>query len=133
LVILVLGTLPALPVRAGTETYNHIIPFTITDTSGVARTQLPVIITYDVDGRLVAYGLVNATATDTYVDSSGASNSPVGSGTAYDYLMATDNITVVIPSLPAYGSYTINLYTGYAPVQTAFPVITGGRGLSYNH
>lgn len=125
---MLLGFMPAQPVRAGTETYNHIIPFTITDTSGVARTQLPVIITYDVNGRLVAYGLTNATTTDTYVDSSGAGNSPVGSGTAYDYLMATDNITVVIPSLPAYGSYTINLYTGYAPVQTVFPVITGEGG-----
>jgi len=125
-----LGFMPASEVKAGTETYNHIIPFTITDTSGVARTNVPVIITYDVDGKLVASGLTNATATDTYMDSSGAGNSPVGSGTAYDYLMASDNFTAVIPSLPAYGSETLNLYTGYSPTQTSFPIITGG-GNSY--
>src|SRR3989304_8888743 len=104
------GFIPA-QVKAGTETYNHIIPFTITDTSGVARTNVPVIIAYDTSGKLVAYGLVNASATNTYVDSSGAGNSPVGSGTAYDFLMASGNITAVIPSLPAYGSETLNLYT----------------------
>ena len=58
--------------------YNHIIPFTITDTSGVARTNVPVIITYDTTGKLVAYGLTNATCTDTYVDTFGASNSGAG-------------------------------------------------------
>ena len=61
------GFIPAQPVKAGTETYNHIIPFTVTDTSGVARTNVPVIIAYDTSGKLVAYGLVNATATNTYV------------------------------------------------------------------
>ena len=124
---MVVAILPV-PAIAGTETYNHIIPFTVTDNSGVARTNLPVIITYDTDGELVAYGLTNATTTDTYVDSSGAGNSPVGSGTAMSYLMATSNITVVIPSLPAYGSVTLNLYTGYSPVRTAFPIITGVGG-----
>lgn len=123
------GFMPASKVKAvDPDNWNHVIPFTITDTSGVARTNVPVIITYDTDGRLVAYGLVNATATDTYVDSSGASNSPVGSGTAYDYLMASGNITAVIPSLPAYGSVTLNLYTGYSPVQTSFPIILGEGG-----
>lgn len=131
LVIAMILTIAIIPVShslAGTETYNHIIPFTITDTSGVARTNVPVIISYDVDGKLVAYGLTNATCTDTYVDSSGSGNSPVGSGTAYDYMMAADNITVVIPTLPAYGSYTVNLYTGYSPVQTSFPIILGQDG-----
>jgi len=120
--------MPVQPVQAGTETYNHIIPFTITDTSGVDRTNIPVIISFDVDGNLVVYGLTNATCTDTYVDSSGTSNSPVGSGTAYEYMMTTENITAFIPSLPAYGSVTLNLYTGYAPVQTSFPLITGVDG-----
>ncbi len=119
---------PPVPAQADTSVYNHIIPFTITDTSGVARTNVPVIITYDVNGKLVAHGLTNATATDTYVDSSGASNSPVGSGTAYSYMMATSNITAVIPSLPAFGSVTLNLYTGYSPSQTAFPIIPGNSG-----
>ena len=118
--LLIVATLfgVAIPVpvaQAGTETYNHIIPFTVTDNSGFARTNLPVIINFDVSGNLVVYGLTNATCTNTYADSSGAGNSPVGSGTAYNYLMATDNITVVIPSLPAYGSVTVNLYTGYSP------------------
>jgi len=131
--LLIVATLfgVAIPVpvaHAGTETYNHIIPFTITDTSGVARTNVPVIINFDVDGNLVTYGLTNATCTNTYMDSSGAGNSPIGSGTAYDYLMATDNITVVIPSLPAYGSVTINLYTGYSPLQTSFYTIVGEDG-----
>lgn len=116
------------PARATITAYNHIIPFTITDTSGVARTNVPVIITYDVSGKLVAYGLTNATCTDTYVDSTGASNSPVGDGTAYKYLMNSNNITCIIPSLPAFGSVTINLYTGYAPVQTTFPLIMGNGG-----
>ncbi len=120
--------LPVNPALAGTETYNHIIPFTITDTSGVARTNLPVIIAYDVNGKLIAYGLTNATTTDTYVDSTGAGNSPVGSGTAYDYMMQSGNITAIIPSLPAFGSVTLNLYTGYSPVQTSFPIITGVGG-----
>jgi len=131
--LLIVATLfgVAIPVpvaQAGTETYNHIIPFTITDTSGVARTNVPVIINFDVDGNLVTYGLTNATCTNTYMDSSGAGNSPIGSGTAYDYLMATDNITVVIPSLPAYGSVTVNLYTGYSPLQTSFYTIVGEDG-----
>jgi hypothetical protein len=124
-----LGFVPAKEVKAVEyDNWNHVIPFTVTDTSGVARTNVPVIITYDTNGKLVAYGLVNATATDTYVDSSGASNSPIGSGTAYDYLMASGNITAIIPNLPAYGSVTLNLYTGYSPNQTSFPIITGNDG-----
>jgi hypothetical protein len=116
------------PAQAIVTTYNHVIPFTITDTGGVARTYLPVQITYDVNGRLVAHGLVNATANNTYIDSSGAGNSPIGGGTAYDYMVSTDNFTIVIPSLPAYASVTVNLYTGYVPQQSLFPIITGDGG-----
>lgn len=109
--------------------WNHVIPFTITDTSGVARTNLPVTITYDVNGRIVVRGLSNATFTNTYMDSSGSvSNNPIGSGTATKYLGATSNITVIIPSLPAYGSVTTNLYTGYSPSQSSFPIILGHNG-----
>lgn len=116
-------------VSAGTETYNHIIPFTITDTSGGARTNVPVVIEKDIEGQLIAYGLVNSTVTDTYVDSTnGETNNPVGSGTAYEFLPSDDYLLVNIPSLPAYGSVTINLYTGYSPSQTAFPIITGDGG-----
>lgn len=134
--VLLAGGLFVIPLKqanADDLTYNHIIPFTITDTSGVARANVPVIITYDVTGKLTDYGLITATATDTRVDSSGSgSNSPVGTGTELNYTMSTANFTAVIPSLPAYGSVTINLYTGYDPVRTSFPIVLGNGGYFTN-
>ncbi len=119
-IILVVAVLflTAMPVYATTPTWNYAFPITITDTSGVARTNLSVLtgisgITLNTSGYMASNGL------DTNMQN-GSSSIP--------YMMGTTQVPVFISSLPASGSVTTNLYTGYSPAQTTFPILVGNGG-----
>ncbi len=108
----------ATPLIALAISWQNYITFTVTDTTGIARTYVPVLTS--ISGKsLIDSKFLNSSATDSQMQE-GASNSVFG--------MSTDNATLLIPSLLAYQSRTYKLYTGYDPVQATFPVIIGSNG-----
>lgn len=115
LTLILLCVTMALPVYAA---WTYSFPITITDTSGVARTNLSVLTgisgtTLNTSGYMAANGL----------------NTNMQSGTSsISFMMVTNQVPVFISSLPASGSVTVNLYTGYSPAQTVFPVLVGNNG-----
>jgi len=111
MITLLVGTV----VYAAWEFY---FPIAIQDTSGSARTHYQVL--FDFGGQsLIDAGKIDADALDT--------NMQIGS-TDIKFMIASDNVTAVIPSLPSGGVVTTNLYTGYTPEQVTFPIITGEGG-----
>ena len=121
--IIILSTLLfALPVSA--DTFGYYFPIIIKDTSGVARTNVAVLT--NVQGSaLVSSNYVNSTATNTNMK---LNSTGTVSDTSEPYMMGTTQVPVVIPNLPANGSVEYDLYTGYSPVQTSFPMIFGNSG-----
>lgn len=99
-------------------TWAFIFPTYIMDTSSVARTYYPVLLGYN-GQALVDAGKISSNGTNT--------NMQVGTSNI-KYMLSTTNVTAVIPSLPAGATVAADLYTGYSPVQTAFPIITGSGG-----
>lgn len=93
-------------------------PIALQDTTGSARTYYPVMFGFG-GQSLIDAGKINANALDTNVQ--------IGS-TDIKFMISSDNVTAVIPSLPAGGVVTVNFYTGYTPNQTTFPIITGDGG-----
>lgn len=93
-------------------------PIGITDTSGAARTNVPVLL--GVTGSaLQTGGFINTSGTNTNCQI-GASSIP--------YTMGTTQIGVLLSSVPAYSTQQVDLYCGYSPNQTAFPIILGNNG-----
>jgi hypothetical protein len=104
--------------------WNYYFPIIITDTSGVARTNVSVLT--DIQGTsLIGSNYINANGTDTRMKLHSAGNI---TDTDEPYMMGTTQIPIVIPSLPASGSVEYDLYTGCSPVQTSFPIIVGNGG-----
>ncbi len=99
-------------------TWEYKFPIEITDTGGTARTYLPVDLGITPQ-NLVTAGKISSDGLDTDIQ--------VG-GTSIKYMLSTTKAFAVIPSLPASGKQTANLYTGYAPLQTNFPIIVGPGG-----
>ena len=99
-------------------TWQYAFPTAVVDNSSTTRTYYPVLLGYG-GQQLIDAGYVDADGLDT--------NMQIGS-TDILYMMCTDNVTVLIPNLPSNGQVTTNLYTGYAPDQTGFPVIVGDSG-----
>jgi hypothetical protein len=93
-------------------------PTNVTDTSGSTRTYVPVLLGYG-GQTLVDMGKISSNGTNT--------NMQIGTSNI-KYMMATGNVTCVLPNLPATGIVTADLYTGYSPEQTAFAIITGTNG-----
>ena len=98
--------------------WEYLFPTTIVDTSNTTRTYLSVFLGYG-GQSLVDAAKINSDGLDT--------NMQIGS-TNIKYMMATGNVTAVIPSLPSGGVVTTSLYTGYSPEQTVFAIITGSGG-----
>ena len=98
--------------------WDFLFPITVVDTSNTTRNYYPVVLGFG-GQTLVDAGLVAANGTDT--------NMQVGSANI-SYMMSTTNVTAVIPTLPSGGLVTTNLYTGYTPAQSGFPIITGSGG-----
>lgn len=98
--------------------WEYYFPIYLTDTSNATRTYHPVLLGF---GGLALFesNKINADGTNT--------NMQIGSSDI-KYMMSTTNVTAVIPTLYAKSLVTVNLYTGYTPVQTAFSIITGEDG-----
>ncbi|KKL27072.1 hypothetical protein LCGC14_2388830, partial [marine sediment metagenome] len=110
--VLVVGTALA-------ATWEFKFPTTTRDIGGVGGTTLPVLLDYGAQ-PLVDAGYIAATGLDT--------NMQLGI-TDLEYMLTTTQVATVIPNLPANGLVTTNLYTGYDPIRTNFPVIPGENGL----
>jgi len=93
-------------------------PTTVTDTSHATRTYYPVILGYS-GQSLINSGKMTASGLDT--------NMQIGTMDT-KYMISTAKVLSVIPSLTANGSQRLDLYTGYAPAATNFPIITGNNG-----
>ncbi len=113
LLVFLLGTTWALAVS-----WQYAFPMTITDTSNVSRTYVPVL--YTTGGQQLI---------DAGYDSGNGTNTNMQDGTTnVKYMLSTTKIATVVPSLPSAGQVTHTLYTGYLPCQSTFPIITGHNG-----
>lgn len=98
--------------------YEYDFPITIIDTSGTTRSILPVVLGFK-GQTLIDSGRINSNGLDSnYQDGT----------TNLLYMISTDNVTAIIPSLVASGKVDTDFYTGYDPEQTGFPIITGVGG-----
>ncbi len=98
--------------------WDYLFPTTLVDTSNTTRAYYPVFLGYG-GQTLIDSTKISADGLDT--------NMQIGSADI-KYMMATGNVTVVLPSLPIRGVVTASLYTGYTPLQTGFPIIPGDGG-----
>jgi len=115
-IVLIISMLVGGVVYAATWEYKY--PIIITDTSNVTRSQLPVMLGFG-GQNLVNAGKIATSGNDT--------NLQIGA-TSIKYMMSTTNVTAVLPILPSGGQSTTDMYTGYAPEQTGFPIIVGNNG-----
>src|SRR3972149_11107596 len=96
-------------------TWSFKFPIIISDSSNVTKSYYPI---------LIPNGGTNLSAyTPTGMDT----NMQEGSS-ARKYMMSTDKVATVVPSLGGGGRVTHDLYTGYSPAQTGFPIIVGDAG-----
>ena len=104
-------------------TWEFKYPVYVGDSSSANRTYYPVNLKGGSGGisgdSLYAADKILVTGLDTNVQ--------VGD-TSIKYMIADDRVMAVIPFLPANGTQTVNLFTGYSPNQTTFPIITGDGG-----
>jgi hypothetical protein len=98
--------------------WGFAFPISVVDTGGTGRTYVPVL-TGVTGSSLVSTGYMTATGTDT--------NMQIGS-TSVPYMLSSTQIATVVPTLGTGSQATLNLYTGYTPVQTAFSIIVGEDG-----
>jgi len=98
--------------------WEYKYPTIITDNSSVTRTYVPVVLGWK-GQTFVDAGKINSSANNT--------NMQIG-GTSLKYMIATDNVACVIPSLGGNGQQTVDFYTGYSPIQTSFPIVLGNDG-----
>lgn len=102
------------------DTYGYYMDITITDTSGVARTQVNV--ATGISGtNLYNAGYIASNGMDTRVRATNGT-------TDYDYMIVSNQLVINIPTLGAYQSLTVRLYMDFAPVQTAIPMVLGTGG-----
>jgi len=98
--------------------WEFYFPTTIVSTSTSARTNYPTLLGYG-GQSFVDAGYILATGLDT--------NMQVGV-TSLEYMLTTTRVATVIPNVPVGGQVATNLYTGFTPNQTNFPVIVGENG-----
>lgn len=94
--------------------YAYSFPIYVSDESGIAREYVPVMLGFGAQS-LVDSGKISATGTDTNMG-------------GIDYMLASEEVNAVIPSLPANANATLTLYTGFTPLATAFSIILGQGG-----
>ena len=117
-ILLALALTLLLPAIVYAQTWEFRFPTSVQDTSGTARPYYPALLGFG-GTTLVDQGKINANGLDT--------NMQIGSSDI-KYMLSTAETGAVLPNLPAGGLVTTNLYTGYAPAQTGFPIITGEGG-----
>lgn len=99
------------------DTYDFTMSFKIADTSGVARTNVPVRL--GVKGtNLTAQGLIDADGLDSRMKDG---------STSLKYMITDNDIIIVVPTLAAYQTRTIVLFFNYSPDQASLNIV-GGEG-----
>lgn len=98
--------------------WEYMFPITVADTSNTTRNYYPTMLGFG-GQPLVDSGKISSNGTDTDMQIA---------STSIKYMMSTTNVTAVIPILPSSGIASLSLYTGYSPVQSGFPIITGSGG-----
>ena len=99
-------------------TWQFYFPISVTDTSNTTRTYYPVVT-----------GLQGNTFTGGgYIQSDGLNSAMLLGTSALKYMIATGNITAVVPNLPSGSRVSFNFYTGYNPPQDNFAIVTGDDG-----
>lgn len=100
------------------STWEFKFPTYVTDNTGTTRTYYPVILGYH-GQDLIDNGYILSSGNDT--------NMQIGTS-SIDYMFSTTNVTCILENLPAYGKQTVDLYTGFSPQQSGFPIIIGDSG-----
>lgn len=98
--------------------WEFMFPATITDSTSTSRVMYPIMLGYGGQGFVDA-GLIKSTGLDTNMEVDGSD---------IKYMLSTTNCTAVIPTFPAGGTVEADLYTGYTPEQSGFPIIVGDGG-----
>jgi hypothetical protein len=96
--------------------YAYSFPIYVSDESGSAREYVPVMLGFG-GQQLVNSGKINASGTDTNMG-------------GLDYMIASEEVNAVLPSLPANANATVTLYTGFTPLATAFSSSSDKAGTS---
>lgn len=100
------------------DSWEYRTQITIKDTGGTARSYLPISIPIS-GNSLISAGFINSSGTDTRFNEG---------TTEQEYCIAGDRLLLYVPALAANQEREYNLYMGYSPVQTTFPVILGEDG-----
>jgi len=107
----------ATPLVVAADTWSYYLEFTVSDNSSTDWTALPIVT------GISAQNLIDA----GYLDSSGNITNMKEGSYERDYGVATDNITLFIPSLLANQSRTYRFYMNYLPA-VAHKIIVGVDG-----
>jgi hypothetical protein len=108
-----------LPVLATPSVWNYYFVINVQDTSGVTRTNVPVLT--GVSG--------NALNSSGYMSANGLdAQAADGTSSSLGYMVGSANFPVVIDTLPANGTVPVWLYTGVSPAATSFPFVVGDGG-----
>jgi len=119
LVLIISFLLALIPLTVWADSWKYYTDFEIEDTSGSDRTYVPVLISTIEGQNLIDAGRVNSSATDT--------RTREGS-TDKDFVIVSDKIATLVPTLAANQRRTYKLYMGYSPVVDDFDIITGYSG-----
>ena len=108
-----------LPVLATPSVWNYYFVINVQDTSGVTRTNVPVLT--GVSG--------NALNSSGYMSANGLdAQAADGTSSSLGYMVGSADFPVVIDTLPANGTVPVWLYTGVSPAATSFPFVVGNGG-----
>lgn len=101
------------------SSYTVYFPVGITDTTGAARTNIPVLLGFASGGQgFVNGGFITSSGTNT--------NCQIGTS-SIPFTMGTTQVGVVLSTLGAYSTQQVDFYTGYSPAQTSFPMVFGAN------
>jgi len=116
--LVLLAAVALFPLAVFADSYKYYVEISIQDTGGSNRTAVPVLIPIS-GSSLNTNGFINTYGTDTDMKEG---------TTAEEFMMVSDQVATFIPNLAANQRRIYKLYTGYSPVQTEFPIITGTGG-----
>lgn len=115
LILVVLALLLAVPVLAQGLYRSEIV---VTDSSGADRVGVPVLVPFNVT-QAVSFG---------YLSSSGLDSRLFEGTTERRYMVASDKVGILVPSLLVNQERTYRFETGYSPPNTSFGFIPGTGG-----
>lgn len=117
-VILVIEVTFLITSSANAESWKYYFTFIVSNNSGSTLTNFPIMTT------ISGSEMINS----RFLNSSGNNSAMKEISTNRDFGIATDNISLIIPSINPYQDIEYRLYTGYSPEKSSFSVITGDGG-----